>query len=188
MSRYTHCAPFRTSQNDRLYAFRFDWTRRSTSSITVFALLSTFMAHIDSLRAGKRKRSFSWEDWGERGARVLEFGTNALDIRSVHGMKFCVVNNNQIEVYDFNQLSFRRGVQPGMPPLSIVINSVFMQPVYSSLPYQVYSAPLPNSWPNSWPPRLHISIAEDCLMPVVEWRVSFLRRNRPATNARFPLA
>jgi hypothetical protein len=164
-----HSVPFSTSPTDRLYVIQCDSNSTDVPSLVVFAPLSMFIAQIDALRTGETGRRFMWEEWGEKGARMLHLALSSIWITYVHGMKFATMQNRQIDVYDFNQLSLKRNLSQGESRTKSRLqfsSHVFSNPVYSSLGYRTWSVPVPADIAIGPPLFRPVLLTEDSLIVI----------------------
>jgi len=146
-SQPPHSIPFSTSQADRLYVVHCDSVIANTiQSLVLFVPLSTFMAQIDTVRVGE-STLFTWAEWGGKGTRMLHLRPSSTWITFVHGMKFAIVWKQQIKIFDFNQLAFKRDQLHGQlknQPRSILYNWLFSEPITSSLDCRVHTTLIPD--------------------------------------------
>jgi hypothetical protein len=137
--------PFSTSQSDRLYVVSCTPNSQETPPLILFVHLSTLLAKISTLPPGTKGHQFAWTEWGEEGARLLHLQPSPVWITHVHGTKFALIRNQQLEVYDFNKLSVKRNRIHMLSHMesntSCLLGSGFVGPVYSRLPYDLYTVP-----------------------------------------------
>jgi hypothetical protein len=136
--------PFSTSQSDRLYVVSCATDRLSDPHRVLLVHLSTLLAKISTLPPGTKGHQFTWAQWGE-GAGSFSF-QRSISITHIHGTKFALIRNQQLEVYDLNKLSVKRNRvrrRSNTKPINpYLLGDEFVGAAYSSLLYDMCAIPI----------------------------------------------
>ncbi|KAF8891369.1 hypothetical protein BD779DRAFT_1670981 [Infundibulicybe gibba] len=148
--------PFTTSQEDRLLVIAIYYG--DASRMVIFVPLSTFLGKITGSNSSEPSETFTWEDWGLHGSRIVtNVSLSQIWFCYVHGMKVVAPSVNGVHIFDFNQ----RGLMRDISRCNLKIgedylmgsnicpdeDEYFDHPVESSLPCRVQSFSPPNGRP-----------------------------------------
>ncbi|KAG1871004.1 hypothetical protein C8R48DRAFT_770604 [Suillus tomentosus] len=170
--------PFSTAPGDRLLIITVSLVNNDRIvPYDMFVSADTLLSHIEALPTEVRSREIKWDEWGPAGTRLMRsLSQPSLWVCYVFGTKFVSLTEpthtspQTLEMWDFNQLAMKRDakVQGGISHHvrdTTVIDKVFADEIYTSLPYRVIKRTLP---PHSSPELSFTAVicSEDSLILV----------------------